>query len=256
MSEERLIPGEEWMQRKREVLLQGAYNMRDMGGYPAAKGRYVAMGRVYRSDDLGTLSGQDVAELEKREIVTVIDFRASEEVAVAPNKRLVTVVNSLHLGIDPGNVISFKEIFAELDEKKSSAMMMEINRALVREFQSEYARFFDVLMKSCSSPLLFHCSAGKDRTGFAAALFLASLGVDREIIMEDYLESKANAERKYAKDLAHNPALYPLVTVKREYLEAAFQVMEEEYGGVESYLKIRLHVDLDRMKELYTVPSV
>jgi protein-tyrosine phosphatase len=107
-------------------------------------------------------------------------------------------------------------------------------------------------MNENNTPLLFHCSAGKDRTGFASALFLASLGVDKETIIQDYLLSKKQVEEKYAGFVAENPVLEPLMTVKREYIEAALDLIDKEYGGMENYLTHYLQVDTLKMRKIYT----
>jgi protein-tyrosine phosphatase len=123
---------------------------------------------------------------------------------------------------------------------------------LVNDFQSEYKAFFQLLMDEKNTPLLFHCSAGKDRTGFGAALFLASLGVDKETIIQDYLLSKKYIEEKYSGFVAKNPVLEPLMTVKREYIEAALDLIDKEYGGMGNYLSHYLEVDTLKMRKIYT----
>ena len=102
-------------------------------------------------------------------------------------------------------------------------------------------------------PALFHCTAGKDRTGFAAALVLLALGVPRETVLEDYLLTNRYRERFDRRVLRWVPLaslfrtraedMRPLLEARPEYLEAAFQVMEEEYGGVDGYLERGLGVD-------------
>jgi Protein tyrosine/serine phosphatase len=108
------------------------------------------------------------------------------------------------------------------------------------------------LMSEENTPLLFHCSAGKDRAGFGAALFLASLGVDRKIIIDDYLLTNKYLKDKYSDIVAQMPVLKPLFEVRKEYILAAFEVIDNEYGGIDSYLTNQLGVNLKRMRELYT----
>jgi protein tyrosine/serine phosphatase len=114
---------------------------------------------------------------------------------------------------------------------------------LVTGFMGEYKLFFQILKNEANFPLIFHCSAGKDRTGFAAALLLSLLGVDREIIINDYLISAENVKEKYApyvelikQQTGGKGDIEPLVTVKREYIEAAFARIDDEWGGIENYL--------------------
>ncbi|MDR0656891.1 MAG: tyrosine-protein phosphatase [Treponema sp.] len=114
---------------------------------------------------------------------------------------------------------------------------------LVTGFMGEYKLFFQTLKNEANFPLIFHCSAGKDRTGFAAALLLSLLGVDREIVINDYLISAENVKEKYApyvelikQRTGGKGDIEPLVTVKREYIEAAFARIDDEWGGIENYL--------------------
>jgi protein tyrosine/serine phosphatase len=114
---------------------------------------------------------------------------------------------------------------------------------LVTGFMDEYKQFFQTLKNEANFPLLFHCSAGKDRTGFAAALLLSLLGVDREIVINDYMISAKNVREKYApyvelikQRTGGRGDIEPLVTVKREYIEAAFTRIDDEWGGIENYL--------------------
>ncbi len=121
----------------------------------------------------------------------------------------------------------------------------------MRHCQPQYTEFFKILQGGNNAPLLSHCSAGKDRAGFAAALFLSSLGVDRETVIGDYMLSAQYLKGKYDKEIQAHPELEPLLTVKREYIEAALNTIDKEYGGMENYLTNNLGVDLGKMRELY-----
>ena len=237
----------------RILPLAGAYNVRDLGGYPAADGKQVAWGLVYRSGDLHSLTDADKKLLEARNIQTIVDFRMPEEVAKAPHARLATVARTVALPIEYGNVLNLENAKTHTPEM----MMMELNRSLATDAHEQYRAFFRLLAASENTPLLFNCSCGKDRAGFAAALFLASLGVDRETILEDFMLSADGVKEKYAAVVAAKPGVAPLLTVKREYLEAAFEVIDTRYGGMDRYLREILGVDVVRMRSLYTVsPTV
>ncbi|MDL2321025.1 tyrosine-protein phosphatase [Desulfosarcina sp. OttesenSCG-928-B08] len=232
----------------RFLPLEGAFNVRDLGGYPAARGKTVKWQAVYRSGDLDQLTEADVAYLETLGIRTVVDFRSKEERQRAPHRLPETVGRTVEAEIDPGNILQFRE----LTHESSPALMTELNRVLINSAQDQYRILFRVLADPENVPVLFNCSAGKDRTGLAAALFLSALGVDRETIFQDYLLSVEPAERRYAVDIAEKPELRPLFTVRREYLEAAFDEIDTRYGGVEAYLTRQLGVDLKKMRRLYT----
>mgnify|MGYP000887677793 CR=1 FL=1 len=150
--------------------------------------------------------------------------------------------------IETGNIISLQTLTAE----SANTALVDANKHFARNNQDVYKEFFRILMKEDNAPLLFHCSAGKDRTGFGAALFLASLGVDRELIIEDYLLTNECLKDKYTDIVAKAPALKPLFEVRKEYILGAFEVIDNEYGVMENFLSNQLGVDLKRMRELYT----
>jgi protein-tyrosine phosphatase len=131
-------------------------------------------------------------------------------------------------------------------------MMEELYRVLVDEARPAYRQLFRLLTEIRNSPLLLHCSAGKDRTGLAAALILFALGTDRGTIYEDYCLSGACLKDKYAADFAATPHLEPLMTVHRSYLDAAFERIDGNYGGPENYLRRELGADIEGLREMYT----
>lgn len=232
----------------RMVQLEGTVNFRDLGGYATANGKIVKSGLVYRSGDLDLLTDVDLRLLADMGLKTVIDFRSNEEVQAAPDRLPGTVKNAYHLAVDPGNIFELSEV----NHETGPGLMQKLNVLLVNDAKAQYAEFFRVLAESASAPLVFHCSAGKDRTGYAAALFLAALGVDRETIYADYMVSAPYAEAKYSGLLRKYPELLPAITVRREYLVAAFDEIDRSYGGVEIYLTRELKVDLNLLQSLYT----
>jgi protein-tyrosine phosphatase len=232
----------------RILPLDGTLNARDLGGYASADGKHVKWGAIFRTGDLNELTDADLHYFEQIPVKTIVDFRDSSEVASAPDKIPASLVNRFYLPIQPGNVIDWDKITPEI----SSQILIEVNKLLVTDFQAEYKAFFEILMNENNVPLLFHCSAGKDRTGFGSALFLASLGVDKETIIEDYLLSKKYVEEKYSGVVAENPVLEPVMTVKRAYIEAALDLIDKEYGGMENYLTHHLGVDTLQMRRIYT----
>ena len=130
--------------------------------------------------------------------------------------------------------------------------MLDLNVRLVRDWQASYKEFFRILQQEGNAPLLFHCSAGKDRTGFGAMLFLLGLGVDRQTVIDDYLLSAQYLKNKYASMLKEKPDSAPMLTVYREYIETALAEIDRNYGGVENYLANNLGVDLKLLRKLYT----
>jgi protein-tyrosine phosphatase len=218
-------------------LLQGATNFRDIGGHTGFEGRRVRLGRVYRSDHLAGLSPVDLRTLQSLGLTHRIDFRGAGERQALPSD--VPGVTALSLAIEP-TVVHRVDALLKSGQAPTEAETVELMCQTYRLFAlagaSVYARFFQQLLDQ-TTPLVFHCTAGKDRTGFAAALLLSALGVDRDDIVQDYLLTNQLYVRS-PKVEAPGPAhvMDVLWSVRPEFLEAAFQVIDEEHGGLESYL--------------------
>ncbi len=226
-------------------------NLRDLGGFPAAGGKTVRSGLVFRSDDLASLSDEETARLAKLNLRTVVDFRSRQETLYAPDILPSTVTNVIALPIDAGRLID-NAYGGSLNRRKSMGIMISAYRQLATDFIPLYSRFFAALAAADSTPLLFHCAAGKDRTGFAAALFLTALGVERKRVIEDYLLSAALLSRKYVKGVEYDDVMEPMYTVFPEFLDAAFAVVDAAPGGADGYLRDSLGVDAEALREKYT----
>jgi len=132
--------------------------------------------------------------------------------------------------------------------------MQDTYRGFVRHNTHRFAEFFQHLLEE-SEPLVFHCTAGKDRTGFAAALILLALGVSRDDVMRDYLltNERLQPPRHSRFGLAPDVAAV-LWRVQPEFLEVAFDTVQAEYGGVEAYLRNGLGLgepERQRLRTLY-----
>lgn len=232
----------------RLLPMQGAYNVRDLGGYPTRDGKQTKWRRLFRAGDLNKLTQNDLQYLQDIPLLTTIDFRNSGEVNDAPDKKPESLKEYIWLPINAGDMSDIKVT----DAASIPQVMEDAYRTIIRKYQDKYKDFFRILAVEENAPILFHCSAGKDRTGIAAALTLAALGVDHKTIIEDYLLSAEYLKGKYDFLIQKYPALEPLTTVRPEYLNAALQTIDEEYGGMEHFLKYNLEIDLEKMKRLYT----
>jgi protein-tyrosine phosphatase len=213
------------------------------------KGGQVKWGMLYRSGDLCDLQAEDRRELEKRNLKTVVDFRDQAEREAAPDGVIGTVVSTHWLPIDAGNMMDLAGVG---DSADGEALMEKLYRVLAGEARSQYREFFRILSDPANAPILFHCSAGKDRTGMGAALTLSALGVSRDIIIEDYLLSAEYLKGKYRAWLSADSHLEPMMSVRRRYLEAAFDTIERDYGGMDRYLQDELGASPGLLRELYT----
>jgi protein-tyrosine phosphatase len=237
--------------------LSGVFNFRDLGGYAAAEGKLVRHNLIYRSDELSGLSDPDIRILEWLGIKTVVDFRTDKEKAsngpdiLPKGARLVEIpIIAGDLNYTAAAARSAADNTAYMISLYSDGAGLGPNDApsnLVDNYRDKYGQFFRLLADPANLPLVFHCSAGKDRTGYAAALFLWVLGTDREIIMHDYLLSAFNIVDKYEPivralkniPMFANGDIGPLTTVKREYMEASINRIETEWETIENYFTNR-----------------
>lgn len=239
---------------ERHLPMTGGYNFRDLGGYRTMDGRYVKWGKMFRSDELHNLTMEDLRYLSSIPIRYVVDFRSQEEITALPDVNPSSVRKNYSYSISPGNLTDAVNIDPQtITTQQVDSLMMQMNVLLVTDSASieQYINFFELLQNNGDTPVMFHCTAGKDRTGMAAALILASLGVDEQTIMDDYLLSNRYLDGKYAGFKAENPNLAPLLEVKPEYIRAGLDRIKQEHGSIENYLTNVLKVDISKMKELY-----
>lgn len=239
---------------ERHLSLQGSWNFRDLGGFPARNGRLTAWGRLFRTDGLSRLTPDDLAYLETLRIACVADFRTDEERLSEPDRLPHSVGRTLALPIMPGRIGAgtLKEAFAG---GVGDTFMEALYRSLVEDEASinAYRTLFAAVQNEEQLPLMFHCSAGKDRTGFAAAVILLSLGVDERVVMADYMESARCLKGKYDAVIQAHPDRAALFGVKPSYLAAALDAVRGRSGSVDAYIK-ELGIDADRMGELFLQP--
>lgn len=239
------------MGRQRTIGLAHAPNCRDLGGYPAADGKTVKWGSLYRADALSELDDGELAILSGLKIRTVIDFRDRGEILYSPDRLPETAVNQTHIPIEAGRLMN-KYNDGYLTPKKTTGIMISVYRALAHDCQPSFREFFRIVSDPDKAPVLFHCTAGKDRTGFAAAMLLSALGVDRDRVAADYLLSAECLKSKYIAGVDYDDTLRPLYTVEPEFLSAAFEVIDNQFGGVETFLRTNLEVDVELLRKLYT----
>jgi len=231
----------------RVLPLEGASNVRDLGGYRAADGRVVRFGQVFRAASLARLTLADQRRLAALGLRTICDFRGRRERAHAPSLlRGIAGVAVHSLPIEPRVGASLADIVAtgKASGEDVLALLRRAYLAYVNDHTASYRAVFQLLLQPDFTPLLFHCSAGKDRTGFGAALILTALGVAWEDILADYLATNRlwQPESEIARGLPPELAA-PLLRVHAELLEAAFAEIAERYGSTEHYFAAMLGLD-------------
>ncbi|HEY7222961.1 MAG TPA: tyrosine-protein phosphatase [Micromonosporaceae bacterium] len=250
--------------------LANAANARDLGGHVTNDGRRLRTGVLFRANGVHRLSPADIAVLAGLKLACVIDFREPAEVLRLGADKLPPGPRSVALPVlDPAHHVDIFALIGEVvkgnaepstldflrDEAPgggAATMMAELYRRFVTTPMSRAA--FAEALRLVSSPedlpLLFHCTAGKDRTGWLAATVLSALDVDRDAIMADYLRTNdlSTGTTQFVLDtldgkIPDPTVILPLIEARRSYLEAAFAEAERAYGGMAGYLRDGLGAD-------------
>jgi len=244
----------------RSVGLAGSPNFRDAGGYHSACGARLRWRCLFRSGHLAALEDADHGRLAALDLQLVVDLRRDDEREQEPSA-LPDGTPVITTAINPGSQANalFGEGGSISDGDAMFAFMCAINRQFVATQSDAFAGVFAALLDSGAERVLFHCSAGKDRTGFVVAMLQAALGVPLDDIYADYLLSGthylperelARARRKYRVEHLADAHLLPMLRVEKAYLDAAFEAIRDGYGDCERYLERGLGLDDAARREL------
>jgi protein-tyrosine phosphatase len=262
-----------------KMTFKNISNFRDFGGYQTKEGQTVKTGYLFRSDALCHIDHEEAEIIaEKYHVKTIIDFRSVVEresepdklvkgttvFAIAPEAKLAEFASeatdqkaqkrksSVEL-IKEGKTDQFLTISEDMQRMMQSFVTNEKNRAAFR-------RMLEVYLNPENYAILQHCRGGKDRTGFGAALILGILGVPKEVIMKDYLLSNAyNAQviekkmtmyRSITQDKKLLENLLDMLVVKENYLNAAYDEMDHEYGGFDRFVSEGVGFNLEQQEKL------
>lgn len=253
----------------RIVPLAGVKNFRDMGGYRARDGRTMRWGRIFRSGHLSDMTDDCGTEMLARDIETVIDFRSDAEKERHPVRWPKSWIPDYRPSPIGGNAAAWvRELFDKLSNSPFPAKDLRDQFILAFETipianAAGLKVFFDGLIDhSKGNAVLFHCTAGKDRTGVAGALLMHALGVGRDDIMADFLltneavdlgETSAEMAGRLScrAGRAIAPAdVLPLVGVEADFLEAAYRSIDKHYGSLDTYLSGAMGLDAARREKL------
>lgn len=250
---------------ERELPLAKGSNFRDLGGYVGAGGKTVRWGKVFRSGALPLLTEEDYALLGGLDIGTIVDLRSLEEREVAG-----TLLDDRTGALFVSNDYSLKPLMANMGTMKGEYVYTGMEKLLAPQYRSLFKRLL-----ADDGAVMYHCSAGQDRTGIASALILSALGVDRATILADYhLSTQLRRPQNELPPL--DPADHPNNPIVQYYAAAAkkpggikaeplysasgqshlaqfFEVIDRDYGGVEGYLATLgiTPVDVARLRALY-----
>jgi protein-tyrosine phosphatase len=241
---------------RREIKLQGANNFRDIGGYETKDGKHVKWGKIYRSAELGHLTTGDLEKLQPLSITYIADFRGPSEVKTSPDKIPATAIRvSLPAGSEhTGDSNYMKQMLLSAKDSGLIPFYSDIH-ALSDRYKPLFA---ELLQVSPDSAVLFHCTAGKDRTGIAAALILYALNVKEDKIMEDYLASAYYRKKETERSIKGMMAVYKmdeatarnLMGVKESYLTATYDAIIAQYGTIDIYLEKVMDLSPDKRQLL------
>ena len=249
----------------RKLPIDGTHNFRDLGGYQTTDGRRLKWGLIYRADKLSELSGQDQRYLQRIKLAQIVDFRAQyesdEEPDIVPESVVYKSIPIAVGGVD-SNLLREKIESGDFGPEIAD-FLVDANQQFVTEFTPQYKNWIHSLLEPSNLPQVFHCTAGKDRTGFAAAILLLALGVDRQTVMDDYMKTN-----DYTRQITDRRVtlikvvslwsidaelLRPLLGVDARFLQAAFEQMEQSFGSVDNYLTNGLGLTTGKRQQLREV---
>jgi protein-tyrosine phosphatase len=239
----------------RSLHLRSAPNFRDVGGYRTSDGRWVRMGVAYRSDQLDRLSDADLAKIASLNPALIVDLRTDAERRSGPD-RLPPTASPLVADVMASSPPDMAAIMRATGPQDSIAFLTQANRQFVSGASALGA--YGVLMSRLDRSkgvVVYHCTAGKDRTGWASAVLLTILGVPRATVMADYLASNAYLADKNKAMFSVLPSdraaiLEPVMTVRPAYLDAAFAEVKARYGSFDRYLSEGLGLDAAALAQL------
>jgi protein-tyrosine phosphatase len=256
----------------RRVELDGAVNVRDIGGYRTSYRTGVVRCRLFRGDALNALTQPDLAVISSLDLRTVIDLRTPGEVLISGPDRLPRGLAPVSMPVAGGDLAGVYEIIAsgnhrlqrrELGDGRAAALMVEINRGYVTDPRQR--EMFGAALRLLSIPGrlpgLYHCSGGKDRSGWLTAIILTVLGVSRESVIRDYLLSNDFHRTEYQKlsydllktgILADQELIRPILEQSPTYLSAAFDEAERCYGSFGAFVAHGLETGESVLRELRT----
>ena len=245
-------------QEARLPALEGSRNFRDLGGYAGTGGRKVRYRQLFRSGTLAYLTADGQRSLAALGVRTICDLRTTQERLNEPSATLPGSIRTVawDYELDRGAVIG---AVTQADPRPEGvrAAIMEFYRTAPEDFAGRFAHIFRLLLEG-GAPLALHCTAGKDRTGVAAALLLSALGVERAQVVHDYaLSSEADFARIVGEGASWRfleqlpaPVRAPLFAAEPAYIEASFAAIDHQHGSLARYLRERLEIGDDGLAQL------
>lgn len=250
---------------------QGVSNFRDLGGYKTTDGRRIKWNIFYRSGELAGLTSDDVAYVKSLGIKTIFDYRSQGEVTNKPDPIIENIKNINISGMPSLDHHKGNFDMALLLKENKNLQLLEdpcsfLKKGYIEMVTSNQAfkKMIQCIEDPKQMPIIQHCTAGKDRTGFGSALLLLTLGVSEEVVIEDYLltnqyriainKSVAKSLETLLKNEKSREKFKLLMEARREYIESSLHTIKEKYGSIQKYLMEEYGLDeqkIDRLQQYY-----
>jgi protein-tyrosine phosphatase len=239
-------------------ILSGQHNFRGLGGIPTKDGRRIRSGLLYRSGDLYSITDDDIKILKDLGLSLIIDFRSQREYEKRPNREIPGVREVIHFPIYDAPRELAVQYVGESNGEGIKQLLIDEYARIVLQYTKEYRRFLFEVANNVNVPLVYQCSAGKDRTGLATIFLLTALGVEMEEVLKDYFLTNIFAQAHVSKVIGilnndgHNGELMrPMLEVRQEYLDAAFTAIDLQYGDMEKFVFRELGADKDLLRSRF-----
>lgn len=251
---------------ERRIPLENQPNLRDIGGFETKDGRRVKWGKIYRSGKLSDLEKSDRALLTNLGIKTVCDFRSDVEQEKHPNN-LPSGIRYLRYPIGEKDGKSFQKLRKDILKKRlkgkaAEETFVKLMEAFADSVSHDFQPVLDLLLADGNEPLIYHCSGGKDRTGFMSIILLAAMDVDIKTIRKDYLMSNYYRQKANQKKIRQarligldQETLEYLFIVRDSYFNSVMNTIKDRYGDMDNYLAVKFGLTRevrDQLKEKYT----
>ncbi|WP_312767888.1 tyrosine-protein phosphatase [Epilithonimonas sp.] len=250
---------------RNQIKIKKVNNFRYLGGIKNSEGKILKDSLIYRSGNLHKLRRSSFGEIGNIKINKIIDLRTQQEIKKAPD-RLPKNIAYLHYP-------AFEDENGELKDAKKQVLKGRFHKADANKRMTQFYKDYvsenpEVIKKIITEildsghPILYHCTAGKDRTGMITALILKILRFDNTVIFEEYLQSNNFREKIIQKrlDLANNlHFIYPKLDIgvlektgwiERDYLQSAFDEIDKKYGSMDNYIHKVLGIS-ENQREIY-----
>lgn len=244
-------------------------NLREIGGLPTQSGGAIKTGRLYRSADLSRLAAGDYALVQQLQLRLVCDLRSAQERQANPSRLpLAWGVGTVWIPFDAqlqgmNRQQALHYFMGKTGGEEYAHFVRQMYHAIAFEHTAQVKAVFDLICVEANLPVLIHCTAGKDRTGFLAALIQHLLGAPRQLVIEDYLLTNryyAPQAARYARRIrwmtlfrAKPERIRQIFAAQPEYLEQVLDEIDRRYGGVSGYLEQGCGVSAPQLQALQTM---